>query len=221
MAAGEHHQWHSWRGNRQQGRLLRPERLAMPHSPRIRLLRTLVLMFAVAEWCWSMLGVARFDAVLMITFAWASTIVRRMMTEPSVGTEIAQWPSDVTAAVAAGQLLWVLLPWLRAADPQSWFWLPVAVPTSFWVVGSAVAVCWPLQPFFARFCSGETPPANGAAIVREWDVAVLSGSFFLISGSLVFAVVACASSAAMLVAGAVSARDADLRAGYLQASTVS
>ena len=176
-------------------------------------------MFAVAEWCWSMLGIARFDAVLMITFAWTTTIVRRTMTEPPVAAEIARWPSDVTAAFAGGQLLWVVLPWLRAADPQSWFWLPVVVPTSCLVVGSAVAVCWPLQPFLVRFCSGE--PANRAAIVREWDVTVLSGSFFLISGSLVFAVVACASSAAMLVAAAVSVRNADLRAGYLEVSPAS
>jgi hypothetical protein len=193
----------------------------MPHSPRIRLLGTLVLMFAVAEWCWSVLGVARFDAVLVITFAWASTIVRRMMTEPAVATEIAQWPSAVTAAVAGGQLLWVVLPWFRAMDPQDWFWLPIAVPPSLVVVGSAVAICWPLHPFFVRFSAGEARSANGTAMLLPWDVTVLSGSFFLISGSLVFAVVACASAGAMLVGGAVTVRDVAGRRAYLQASLAS
>jgi hypothetical protein len=71
--------------------------------------------------------------------------------------------------------------------------VPVTIPPALIAMGAMVALCWPLRPFVMR----RQAPAVSARYL-EFDAPVLYGSFFLLSGNLIFAAAVYASVVILL-----------------------
>jgi hypothetical protein len=164
----------------------RSQRLSLP----ARLSRAVVVTVAILSWCSYMVGPDRLPVVLLLTFAWASMTARQAMAERA-SEAAAGRAADAMLSLAGGQLLWGLAPALRSVNPEGWFWLPVALPPVLAVAGALLTIGWTLHPFVA----GPRPlhGAQHASAEGALDTPVLGVSFFLVSGQLVFAMVACVS----------------------------
>ena len=154
-----------------------------------RLIRLLLVTFSVAQFCRVFAGTAPRPALVVMTFAWAS-IIASQLTDADRGGAAAEglWPADTALGFLSGQLLWAA-PLARVVAPEHWFWLPIQVPSALTAAALVAIVCCPLRPFWNRVVG-----QRGALMVsRDFDLAILCSGFFMLSGSLVFAVGAAAS----------------------------
>ena len=159
----------------------------------LQMMPSAIMAFAIVQWCLAMLGTARLQTVL-IAFAWAAVTGHQLVT--SRRTEQVRsfhWSPDVILSALGGQILWVVLPLVQLAHPDAWYCAPVTIPPALVATGAVVAICWPLRPFVMR---RQSPDAS--ARHREFDAPVLYGSFFLLSGNLVFGAAVYASGLTLL-----------------------
>jgi hypothetical protein len=161
-----------------------------------RLAQSLVITFAIAQWCVSVLGIARMDLVVLITFAWAAATARRLVGPAPQGPFLVPGRRvEVLVSALGGQVMWILLPVLRRAEPEGWIWQPLPIGAAASAAGALVLVGCALYPFFKFFVLGRGPRTSASA--PELDAPLLCFGLFLVSGSLVFAGVAIATVAAM------------------------
>jgi hypothetical protein len=104
-----------------------------------------------------------------------------------------RWSIDQVLGALGGQIVWLVLPWVQHSHPDAWYSLPLTITPMFAGFGALVAVCWPLRLFVVS-ARVRTAPARQS----EFDALVLYGSFFLMSGNLIFAVSAYMSVVAFL-----------------------
>jgi hypothetical protein len=172
-----------------------------------RLIRSLLVTFSVAQFCRLFAGAAPLPALLVMTFGWAITIASQLAEGDRTGAAGAEsWSADAALGFLSGQLLWAA-PMVRVMAPDHWFWAPIQTPATLTTVALAATVCCPLLPLWNRVV-GES---RTWMLSREFDLPILCSGFFLLSGSLVFAIGAAASLSTVLTARAVAALDTDMR----------
>ena len=165
-----------------------------------RLALTLVMTFAIAHWCGSVLGISRVDLLVVVSFAWTSTAMRRLMSaEPDEPRLVPGRRLEFLMSAAGGQILWVVLPVVHRADPDAWFWRPLAITTEASAAGAILALGCALYPFLRRLVLRHERGSHASLSTGDLDAPLLCFSLFLVSGSLIFAGVALASMAAMLL----------------------
>jgi hypothetical protein len=158
------------------------------------LIRSLLVTFSVAQFCRVFAGDLPVPALLVMTFAWASTIAGQLAEADHAGTVDSRlWSPDAAVGFLSGQLLWAA-PLLRVLAPAHWFWLPVPTASALTAAAVVATVCCPLIPWWNKVV-GRRP---ALVLSRDLDLAILCSSFFLLSGSLVFAVGAAASLTTVL-----------------------
>lgn len=151
------------------------------------------MTFAIAQWCLVMLGTARLQTVL-IAFAWAAVTGHQFVTSRRIEqVKSFRWSPDAILSALGGQILWVVLPLVQFSQPDAWYCVPVTIPPALIAMGAMVALCWPLRPFVMRRLAPDV-----SARCLELDAPVLYGSFFLLSGNLVFAAAVYASVVLLL-----------------------
>jgi len=163
--------------------LPRPSMAAIKYRLAVQVLPSVIMTMAIAEWTCAVVGTAKIQTVL-ITFAWAAVTGHQLIT--SRQTEQKKkfgWSADLVLSVLGGQMLWVVLPWVQFSHPDAWYCAPLTIPPALVIAGAILAVGWPLRLLVVSADSG-TRPANRS----EVDALVLYGSFFLLSGNLLFAV---------------------------------
>jgi hypothetical protein len=153
-----------------------------------RLIRSLLVTFAVAQFCRLFAGAAPLLALLVMTFAWASTIASQLAEGDKAGAGGGLWSADTALGFLSGQLLWAA-PLVRVLAPDHWFWTPIQTPATLTAVALAATVCCPLLPLWNRVVG----QSRTWMLSREFDLPILCSGFFVLSGSLVFAVGAVAS----------------------------
>jgi hypothetical protein len=163
-----------------------------PDSPRAivpplaaRLIRSVLITFSIAQWCRAVLADTSVAALLLITFAWATTINLHLMRDDKETTlrEKTATP-DRIGGFLTGQLLW-LVPLLRTFSPNHWFWHPVHIPPALILTGAMAAALLPVATVLGRLrhnSGGESPSAP-----PEFDVAVLCAAIFLTTGAPLWA----------------------------------
>ena len=154
-----------------------------------RLIRSLLVTFSVAQFCRLFAGAAPPLALLVMTFAWASTIASQLAERDKAGAGGGGlWSADAALGFLSGQLLWAA-PLFRVLAPDHWFWAPIQTPATLSAVALAATVCCPLLPLWNRVVG----QSRTWRLSREFDLPILCSGFFVLSGSLVFAVGAVAS----------------------------
>lgn len=161
-----------------------------------RLAQSLVITLAISHWCVSVIGIARMDLAVVVTFAWAAATARRLMDAGPAGPLLMPGRRvEIVMSALGGQVLWILLPMLRRANPDGWMWEPVPIEAEAAVAGAVVLVGYILYPFFRRLALAQGLEIGPSA--PELDAPLLCFGFFLVSGSLVFAGIAFATIAAL------------------------
>jgi len=156
----------------------------------VRMIRVVAMTAAVTGWSAALLGTRSLPALFTITFVCAAMGNRQLLaSERGEGMQRFRWSDDVVLTAFGGTIFWAVLPKMRHANPDAWFWVPVTIPVALIAVGTIAALYWPLHPFVTRLRRGETSAPSHS----EFEVPLLCGSFFLVSGSLVFAASACVS----------------------------
>ena len=159
-----------------------------------RLIRSLLVTFAVAQFCRLFAGGAPLLALLVMTFAWASTIASQLAEgDKGGGAGSGLWSLDAALGFLSGQLLWAA-PLLRVLAPDHLLWVPIHTPAMLSTVALTATVCCPMLPLWNRLV-GER---RTLTLSREFDLPILCSAFFVLSGSLVFAVGAVASLATLI-----------------------
>jgi hypothetical protein len=168
-------------------RLLRPSILAMRSRLAAHLIPCAAVTFFIAGASGALLGDAKLPTFL-ITFAWSAAVVHQFLaTRRPERVEPFRWSRRLILNVLGGQLVWVMLRLGQGSNPDAWYG-PLTMPPALIAIGAIVALCWPLHPFIRR------PGAQqGPARDPEVTGLILLGSFFLLSGNLVFAAGACIS----------------------------
>ncbi len=86
-----------------------------------RLAQSLVITVFIAHWCVSVLGIARTDMLVVVTVAWAAATARRLVGPAPHGPLFVPGRRfEVAMSALGGQVMWLLLPVLRRADPEGW-----------------------------------------------------------------------------------------------------
>ncbi len=158
----------------------------------LQILPCVMMTFAISQWTIAVLG-TRNAPTKLITFAWAAVTGHRLvMSRRAEQKQKFHWSIDQILGAVGGQLVWFVMPWVQHAHPGAWYSLPLATTPMLAGFGTIVAVCWPLQLLVASARVRTTPARDS-----EFDALVLYGSFFLISGNLIFAVSAYVSVVAL------------------------
>jgi hypothetical protein len=142
----------------------------------------------LAQYCVLLLGTTNLWAVVVITVTWASETLRRLMAAERGNPVIASPSRGVVPRLVISQIVWWGVGALRVTTRELWFWQPAAVPVALAIAATAVAGLWTLSPLWDRVVRGRD--GSQPATAPE-DELVLSFLFFLLSGSLLFAAVAC------------------------------
>src|SRR6266516_4290132 len=158
----------------------------------LQMMPSAIMTFAIAQWCGVVMGTARLQTVL-IAFAWAAVTGHQLVTSRREQVQRFHWSPDVILSALGGQMLWVALPLVQLAHPDAWYCVPVTIPPSLIAMGAVVALCLPVRPFVMR---RQAPDVSARHM--EFDAPVLYGSFFLLSGNLVFAAAVYASVVILL-----------------------
>ena len=154
-----------------------------------RLIRSLLVTFSVAQFCRMFAGGAPLSALPLMTFAWATTITTQLTDADHAGTTGAGvWSPGTAVGFLSGQLLWAV-PLFRVLAPDHWFWAPIQTPATLTSLALALTVCCPLLPLWNRVVG----PSRTWMLSREFDLPILCSVFFVLTGSLVFAVGAAGS----------------------------
>ena len=158
----------------------------------VQILPCVMMTFAISRWTIEVLGTTNAPTKL-ITFAWAAVTGHQLvMSRRAEQKQKFHWSIDQILGAVGGQVVWFVMPWVQHAHPGAWYSLPLAITPMLAGFGTVVAVCWPLQLLVAS-ARVRTAPARDS----EFDALVLYGSFFLISGNLIFAVSAYVSVVAL------------------------
>ena len=173
-----------------------------------RLIRSLLVTLAVAGFCRLFAGHAPRVALIVMTFAWAGMITGQLAEgDHSEEAAPAFWSADAVLGFVSGQLLWAA-PLFRFLASDHWFWAPIQTPAALTALALVATSCCPLLPFWNR-AVGQRP---AWMLARDFDLPILCSGFFLLSGSLVFAVGAAASLSTLIAARlAADATDTDVR----------
>ncbi len=164
-----------------------PEAVGLRSRLTVKMMPSVIMTFAIAQWVSGVLGAARLET-MVIAFAWTIATGRQFMTSRPGELQKFRWSVDAVLSALGGQILWVVLPCVQFAYPDAWFCAPLTIPPTLAATGMVVAVCWPLHPFVMRLQAW-----LASAQRSEFDAPVLYCSFFLLSGNLVFAASAYAS----------------------------
>jgi hypothetical protein len=160
----------------------------------VKMMPTVLMTFAIAQWVSTVLGVARVET-MVITFAWTIATGRQFITSRRADQlQKFRWSPDSIMNVLGGQILWIGLPCVQLANPDAWFCATLTAPSTIVALSGVVAVAWSLHPLVFQLFGGQAPPHHS-----ELDAPVLYCCFFLLSGNLVFAASASASIVAFLV----------------------
>jgi len=166
----------------------------------VRLALTLVMILFIAQWCVSVLGISRIDLLVVVTFAWATTTARRLVgTVPDEPRLVPGRRLDFLMSAAGGQIMWIVLPLAHRAEPDAWFWRPLALGPEASAGGALLLLGCALYPFLRRLVLRHERGSHSSLSAGDLDAPLLCFSLFLVSGSLIFAGVALASMAAMLL----------------------
>ena len=185
----------------------RPSAAALRSRVTGQFLPAVMMTFAISKWAIAVLGPAKASTIL-ITFAWAAVTGHQLvMSRRTEREQQIRWSADQILGGVGGQIVWVALPWLQQTRPDAWYCLPLTLSPALVGFGAMMAVCWPLRLFVAP-ASGHTALARHS----EFDALVLYGSFFLLSGNLIFAASAYLS-VAILFLREVNWREMSLRSG--------
>jgi hypothetical protein len=170
-----------------------PDSAALRSRLAVKMMPTVLMTFAVAQWVSAVLGVPRFET-MVITFAWAVATGRQFITSRHADhLQQFRWSLDTIMSALGGQILWIVLPCVQLANPNAWFCATMTIPPVMVALSGVVAVAWSLRPIVMRLLGRQASPQPSGL-----DAPVLYCSFFLLSGNLVFATGAYASVAAFL-----------------------
>lgn len=166
-----------------------------PVPPRsARRVRAVLLTFLLASWSATVLGVREPQMLALITFAWTATAVLRLSVADREQSHVGLLS---TLRLLAAGLAVSALPALRQLNPEWLFWQALPVPDLLVPVAVAVAIAWPLGPFWHPGLRKE-PSA-----LQPYDTPVLGACFCLLSGSVVPLLVAVTAVAPWLVRAAL------------------
>jgi hypothetical protein len=162
--------------------VLRPSVAALRSRLALQILPSVMITIAISQWTIAVLGKTNAPTTL-ITFAWAAVTGHRLVTSRRAEQQQKfHWSVDQILGALGGQIVWLVLPWVQHAHPDAWYSLPLTVAPILAGCGAVVAVCWPL-----RLVVASAHVRKAAARHSEIDALVLYGSFFLMSGNLIFA----------------------------------
>jgi hypothetical protein len=170
-----------------------PDKVALRSRLAVKMMPTVLMTFAIAQWVAAVLGVARLET-MVITFAWTIATGHQFITARRADQlQKFRWSPNTILSALGGQILWVVLPCIQLADPNAWFCATLAIPPMVVAASGAVALYWSLHPLAMRMLGRQASPHHS-----DLDAPVLYCSFFLLSGNLVFAASAYASVVAFL-----------------------
>jgi hypothetical protein len=180
--------WAFERGDHETGNVNGPDRGAMRSRLAVKMMPSVIMTFAIAQWISGVLGAARIET-MVIAFVWTIATGRQFMTSRRAGQlQKFRWSLSMILSALGGQILWVVLPCVQLSDPNAWFCATLAIPPMYVAVSGVVAVSWALHPFVMGLLGRQASPLHS-----DLDAPVLYCSFFLLSGNLVFAASAYAS----------------------------
>jgi hypothetical protein len=142
---------------------------------------------ALMEFCSEILGVRDSPSIVVLALACAShPLLRLLEARRSGGAYRARRGAEVAALIAAAP--WIVLSWLRTANPSWWVWQPVPVPAAMRYTGIALA-CGVvlLRPLFERDSAEDAlyiPPITLQSQLLMISLLLVSGS--VIAASLTF-----------------------------------
>lgn len=167
--------------------------LAMQPRLLMKMVPCMVVTLVIAQWNGALLGTASLQTIV-ITFAWAAAVVHQFLaSRPTEPVQRFSRSPDLIVSALGGQILWVLLPLVQLAHPGAWYSVLLTIPSALTATGAILALYWTLHPFVMGLRT-----RNATARRSEFDGPVLYGSFFLLSGHLIFAAGACASVISLL-----------------------
>jgi hypothetical protein len=185
--------WAFERDDHETGNVNGPDQGAMRSRLAVKMLPTVLMTFAIAQWVSAVLGVARLET-MVVTFAWTIATGHQFITARRADQlQKFRWSPHTIVSALGGQILWVVLPCVQLSDPNAWFCATLSIPPMYVAVSGIVAVLWPLHPFVMGLLGRRASPHHS-----DLDAPVLYCSFFLLSGNLVFAAGACVSVVAFL-----------------------
>jgi len=168
------------------------KRLMLSSRLTLKILPIAFMTFAVAEWMAGLVGKGKLQAIV-ITFSWVITSGQELLTaRPQQRFPKFCWSLDHSVRTFGGQIVWLGLPWVQGTYPDAWFCAPVVMSSALAAIGAVLAVCWPLYLFVDRRQGRESACSSKLA------APVLYCSFFLVSGHLAFAAIACVAVAKLI-----------------------
>lgn len=180
--------WAFERDDHETGNVDGPDRRAMRSRLAVKMMPSVIMTFAIAQWISGVLGAARLET-MVIAFVWTIATARQFMTSRRSGQlQKFRWSLSMIFSALGGQILWVVLPCVQLSDPSAWFCATLAIPPMYVAVSGVVAVSWALHPFLMGLLGRQASPHHS-----DLDAPVLYCTFFLLSGNLVFAASAYAS----------------------------
>jgi hypothetical protein len=180
--------WAFERDDHETGNVDGPDRRAMRSRLAVKMMPSVIMTFAIAQWISGVLGAARLET-MVIAFVWTIATARQFMTSRRSGQlQKFRWSLSMIFSALGGQILWVVLPCVQLSDPSAWFCATLAIPPMYVAVSGVVAVSWALHPFLMGLLGRQASPHHA-----DLDAPVLYCTFFLLSGNLVFAASAYAS----------------------------
>jgi hypothetical protein len=169
------------------------DRRAMRSRLAVKMMPSVIMTFAIAQWISGVLGAARLET-MVIAFVWTIATARQFMTARRAGQlQKFRWSLSTILSALGGQILWVVIPCVQLSDPNAWFCATLTVPPIYVAVSAVVAVSWSLHPFVMGLFGRQA-----SAHLSDLDAPVLYCSFFFLSGNPVFAASAYASVVAFL-----------------------
>jgi hypothetical protein len=171
--------------------------------------RSILTTSIIGSWCGLVLAHASTIVLIIITFSWTATIVRRLLDIEQYDRRRSARPSpSLVTRIFFSQILWSGTAVMKLMTGGAWFWQPLAIPYGL-VVGAGVAAgIWSLRPFWSQLLEG-----NGESL-EDFDRPTLCCLFFLLSGSPVFAVATMVTLAVLLTQRLHQARFPIVRVNY-------
>ncbi len=185
--------WAFQGGDHEEQSLRGPNKVALRSRLAVKMMPSVIMTFAIAQWVSAVLGAAR-PETMVIAFAWTIATGRQFMTSRRAGElQKFRWSADAILSTLGGQIVWVVLPSIQVGHPNAWFCATLTTTPMIVAVSGVVAVYWSLHPLVMGLLGRQASPHHS-----DLDAPVLYCAFFLLSGNLVFAASAYASVTAFL-----------------------
>ena len=117
-----------------------PDKVALRSRLAVKMMPTVLMTFAIAQWVATVLGVARLET-MVIAFAWTIATGHQFITARRADQlQKFRWSPNTILSALGGQILWVVLPCVQLADPNAWFCATLTISPMIVAASGAVAL---------------------------------------------------------------------------------